>query len=184
MLDWFTVVIGVFALAALTMHGALFLQMKLDGPVAERCHNAANIGWFGVVGVGALATVATFIVRPDMLTEVSRRPLSLVLAVGFIAALAYVKYGLGKKQQVAPFVASALFITCMLASTAAAVFPVMLRSTISPAFDITAITAHTGSLSMNVGGVVWVVGAVLAAGYFTYLFKTFGGKIKAGEFGH
>ncbi|MBS1708052.1 MAG: cytochrome d ubiquinol oxidase subunit II [Armatimonadetes bacterium] len=183
-LDWFTVVIGVFALVVLAMHGALFLRMKLEGPVAERCTKAAETAWLGVVVVGLLATFATAAVRPDMFDQVVHRPLSLVLAIGFVIALGMVKVGLTQKKPVAPFVASALFIVAMLASTAAAVFPVMLRSTIDPQFSITAMNAHTSSLSMNVGAVVWVIGFALAGGYFVYLFKTFGGKTTADDYGH
>src|SRR5580698_2729909 len=35
-LDWYTVLLGVFALATLVMHGALWLQMKTAGAVNER----------------------------------------------------------------------------------------------------------------------------------------------------
>src|SRR5512134_2697212 len=39
-LDWYTVLVGVFALAALAAHGALFLSWKTDGPVQLRSRAA------------------------------------------------------------------------------------------------------------------------------------------------
>ena len=41
-LDWYTVLVGVFALVALAAHGATFLAWKTDGAVHERSRRAAR----------------------------------------------------------------------------------------------------------------------------------------------
>src|ERR1700758_4735671 len=35
-LDWYTIIVGVAALATLTLHGALWVALKTDGPVHDR----------------------------------------------------------------------------------------------------------------------------------------------------
>ena len=41
-LDWYTILVGVLALAALVMHGALWLQLKTSGAVNERARTLAG----------------------------------------------------------------------------------------------------------------------------------------------
>src|SRR5580704_6111939 len=53
-LDWYTVLTGVAALLALTMHGALWVGLKSPTPIRERAASIARRVWWGVV----VATVA------------------------------------------------------------------------------------------------------------------------------
>ncbi len=179
-LDWYTVTIGVFALLVLALHGALFLRMKLEGEVQARCERLVRPLWGGVMIVGILATIATNAIRPDLFPSVRERPLSLLLAVVFILAFAAIPLHM-KKKDAHPFLASGLFIVGMLASTAAAVYPVMLRSTLDPASNLTADNSSAGDLSLHVGLIWWLIAIVLTIGYFIHLFRTFGGKVKPGD---
>src|SRR5207248_4078267 len=43
-LDWYTVLTGVVALVALTVHGALYLWLKTSGPLAGRVRRVALLG--------------------------------------------------------------------------------------------------------------------------------------------
>src|SRR5215471_8752412 len=44
-LDWYTVLAGVVALATLTAHGALYLVLKTDGDLARRARSTATAMW-------------------------------------------------------------------------------------------------------------------------------------------
>jgi cytochrome bd ubiquinol oxidase subunit II len=46
-LDWYTVLVGVTALFALMLHGALWIQLKTNGPVRERSGRVAAWTWWG-----------------------------------------------------------------------------------------------------------------------------------------
>jgi len=183
-LDWYTVSVGVFALAVLTMHGALFLRTKLEGDVRIRCERASGKLWLAVMFTGVLATVETQAVRPDLFQSVLHRPLALVLSGLFIICLASIPVLLKKGSEATPFLASAVFIASMLAATAAGVFPVMLHSTLGEATDLTATNAASGQLSLHVGLVWWLIAIVLTILYFVHLFRTFGGKVKLNEAAH
>src|SRR5262245_54775012 len=67
-LDWYTVLVAVFAYAALSAHGATFLTWKTDGPVHDRAR-AAGARLFLVVAVlWPLVTWATHVVHPAFFT--------------------------------------------------------------------------------------------------------------------
>jgi cytochrome d ubiquinol oxidase subunit II len=183
-LDWYTVLVGVFALLALGAHGALYLIWKTEGPVQERARRCAGIMWMLVVVAGILTTIATAIVQPNLYPTLISRPWTWILAIGVVASLVLVFVNLRKNAELPAFLSSAGFILCMLAATAAGIYPNMLVSTVNPAYTLTAQNSHAGELGMRVAVVWWVIALALAAGYFTYLFHSFRGKVKLDEHGH
>ncbi len=55
----------------------------------------------------------------------------------------------------------------------------MLKSTLDPAFDLTALNASVGSHGLRTGLVWWLLGFPLALGYLAFLFRFHRGKVKA-----
>jgi len=178
-LDWYTILAGVFALIAITGHGATFLLWKSDGPVHDRSRRAARRLYGAVVVLWPLLTVVTWLVNAPMLAALPGRPLAWLSLLLAVAGLVGVARGLRGDQSLTAFLGSCAFLTGMLAATAACVFPVMLRA-INP--DGATLTAHNASVSP--GGLVtalrwWVIGAPLAVAYLVILFRLHRGKLAA-----
>src|SRR5215471_12720315 len=66
-LDWYTVLVGLLALAALSVHGALSVALKTEGVVNTRARRTAAIGWPFVTLITIASLVATLYVRPAIL---------------------------------------------------------------------------------------------------------------------
>ena len=183
-LDWYTVLSGVFTLAVLGMHGALFLRMKADGEVRERASAIASKLYWAVLVVGILATIATSRVQPTLFRAVGERPICWVFVTGILASLVAIPVTLKKDGEGTPFLASCGFIASMLAATAFGLYPTLLRSTIDPSADLTIENAAAGPLNLQVGLGWWLIATVLAIIYFVNLFRSFRGKIVLGADGH
>jgi cytochrome d ubiquinol oxidase subunit II len=183
-LDWYTVLVGVFTLLVLAGHGALYLIWKTTGPVRDRANAVAAKIWFLVLGVGVVATFATQQVRPSLYGNLLGRPVTWILAISVVAGLAMVFVNLKQKRELPAFLASAVFILSMLAATAAGAYPSLLISTISPAYDLDTTNAVAGPLSLRVGLIWWPLAILLAIGYFIYLFHSFRGKVEMDGDGH
>jgi len=182
-LDWYTVLVGLFTLVMLAMHGALFLRMKVEGDLYDRCTRAAKTLYPGVVVLGILASIATVAVQPKLLPAISERPLAWVCTAGVFACLAGIPLTIRKAQEGLTFLFSAGLMVCILAATAVGLYPVLLTSTVDKANDLTVANASSGELSQQVGLYWWAAAIVLAIGYFIYLFRSFRGKVVLGE-GH
>jgi cytochrome bd ubiquinol oxidase subunit II len=180
-LDWYTVLVGIFTLAMLAMHGALFLRMKTTGELNARCSRLASSFYVAVVAVGILASIATVQVQPKLLEGIVSRPLAWLLTVGVFASLIAIPLMLRKANEKLAFAASCGLIVSMLAATATGLYPTLLSSTINPAHNLTIHNASSGPLSLQVGLYWWVIAIVLAIGYFTYLFRSFSGKVILAE---
>ncbi|HVT13152.1 MAG TPA: cytochrome d ubiquinol oxidase subunit II [Fimbriimonadaceae bacterium] len=184
-LDWYTVTVGLFTLAVLAMHGALYLRMKTEGSVRDRSEAVVSRLWLASLVLGIAATVETVSVRPKLFSQIGASPLGWILAVAFIACFVGVRFSLGKSRESPPFLLSCGFIALMLAATAFGLYPTLLSSTIDPDFDLTIANATSGQLSLHVGIVWWILAMILAVGYFIYLFRSFRGKVDLKQdYGH
>src|SRR5262249_47560092 len=86
-LDWYTVLVGLFASTALLGHGALFLAWKTDGAVQARSRAAAGRLYATVAVLWPIVTLATRRVDPRFLSTLLGRPLAWLLALGALAGL-------------------------------------------------------------------------------------------------
>lgn len=178
-LDWFTVLIGVFALVTIAAHGALFLAWKTEGPVHERVKGAAKLLWPLVILLWLLSTVATRTVNPRIFSAFPHAPLAWLFFIVYLAGLALVFTGIRKERFLLAFLGSGAFIIGILATSAACVWPVMLRSTLDPAYDMTALNSSASSHGLSSGLGWWFIGFVIVLCYFANLFRIHRGKIKA-----
>lgn len=183
-LDWYTVLVGVFALTVLAGHGTLYLIWKTAGAVQERSRSAAGTIWMGVVLLGVIATVATARVQPRLNANLLAQPWTWLLVILIIGGLAELFTCLSRKRELPAFLSSAVFIVSMLGATAAGLYPDLLVSTLDPAFNPSIDNARAGLLSLRAGLIWWVIAILLATGYFVYLFRSFRGKVTVESEGH
>jgi cytochrome bd ubiquinol oxidase subunit II len=183
-LDWYTVLVGVFTLLALAAHAALYLIWKTEGPVQERSRALAGPLWGILVVLGLVTTVATAQVRPQIYASLMSRPWTWLLLIVILGSLATVFVSLRQRRELPAFLASAGFLMGMLAATAAGLFPNLLVSTLDAAHTLTVTNAAAGELSLRVGLIWWVLAILLAVGYFVYLFRSFRGKVQLESDGH
>src|SRR5579859_5307609 len=75
------------------------------------------------------------------------------------------------------FMSSTVYITAMLTGSAFMLYPNLLPATTDLSYSLTIYNAKTGAYSLKVGLVWWLVGIALAVGYFTFLYRSFRGKV-------
>lgn len=178
-LDWYTVLIGVFALVTVAGHGALFLAWKTEGAVHDRARGLAMKLWGAVLVLWIVASYATSAVNPAIFHRLPQAPLGWVASLTFLAGLGLVFAGLKLQRYLLAFLGSGAFILGLLAASAACVYPVMLKSTLDPQFDLTALNASVGAHGLRTGLAWWLIGFPIAIGYLAFLFRFHRGKVKA-----
>jgi cytochrome d ubiquinol oxidase subunit II len=178
-LDWYTVLVGVFALVVVAAHGATFLAWKTEGPVQARSLRLAMPLWITTLALWLVTTLATKVVNPVIFEAFPKAPLAWLFFVVYVAGLGLVFLGLSHKRHLLAFLGSGAFILGILATTAACVFPVMLGSTLNPAWSLTAINASVEPQGLRAGLVWWFIGFPIVLVYFAYLFHIHRGKVKA-----
>src|SRR5690242_4082773 len=182
-LDWYTILVGVLALLALVMHGGLWVQMKTRGAVSSRAEKLASQSWWGVLVLTGLVTAVTFQVQPQVRENFSTWPWGFVFPLLAVAGLAGVLFELRRRDERRAFFASCAYLTGMLTSVVFGVYPMVLPAR-NPMYSLTVATAKAGNYGLKVGLVWWVFGMILAAGYFTYVYRSFAGKVVVDKDSH
>lgn len=177
-LDWYTILVGVTALGALALHGALWVSLKTEGAVNERSRNAARAMWWAVALLTIAITVATFQVRPSLFANFTLRPWGFIFPVLAIGGLLGMIWCLQTRKEWISFVSSCLYLLGMLTSVAFSLYPRVLPASTNPAFGLTVENAKAPVHGLQVGMIWWLIGMALVAAYATYSYRSFAGKVK------
>jgi cytochrome d ubiquinol oxidase subunit II len=176
-LDWYTLLTGLVALAMFAAHGAHYVAVKTAGPVQARARRAALWAWAALAPLTAGAFVATLAVRPRVLDRFLDDPWGWIIPAAVAGALVAMPVYGRRGRDLAAFLTSAAYIVAMMAAAAFAVYTALLPASTRPAYSLTIYNTHTGAYSMAVGLVWWLVGTALAVGYFVFQYRSFRGKV-------
>jgi cytochrome d ubiquinol oxidase subunit II len=180
-IDWYTQSVGLFAIAMLAGHAAMYLRWKTAGDIQARVTRAARPLWVAICVLAVLVTIETAVVRPVLFTHLGQRPGLWILPAIIIAAIVFVFLSLARGRELVGFVSSALVIAGLLGLTAGALYPLILPSTIDAKYSLD-LTSANDSSSLAIGLCWWIPAILLAIGYFSYLFRSFRGKATPADY--
>ncbi len=109
-------------------------------------------------------------VRPELFSALARRPLAWLCLVIATAGGAGLLVGWRRGREALSFVGSCLLLYGLLGSAAAALYPVMLPSTVPTAPSLTADSAATSAYGLTTALMWWPLAFVLAVAYFVLAF--------------
>jgi cytochrome d ubiquinol oxidase subunit II len=182
-LDWYTVLTGVLALVTLAVHGAHYLAVKTEGEIQLRARKVAAAGGLALGALTVLSLVATLSIRPAVLDNFRAYPLGWIIPVVVLASLIAMPLTRRSGNDKGAFLSSTAFIAAMLVGAAFALYPNLLTASTDAAYSLTVHNAKTGAYSLRVGLIWWLLGMVLATGYFVFLYRSFRGKVTLREEG-
>jgi cytochrome bd ubiquinol oxidase subunit II len=177
-LDWYTVLTGVIALVTLTAHGSLYVAVKSEGDLNRRARAVAKGCWPLQLILTIAGLLATVFIRHSVLDNYKQHVVGFAIPVLVYASLAVMMHGILKRKEKMAFVASSLYIVGMLVGAAFALYPVVLPASTDPARSLTIYNTAAGEHGLTVGLTWWIVGMVIALGYFFFLFHMFKGKVR------
>jgi cytochrome bd ubiquinol oxidase subunit II len=181
LLDWYTVPMALFCVLILAAHGATYLTMKTEGAVHERSAKLAGRLWLAVIPAFLLITLLTWAVRPELLQGIVFRPVAW-LTLLICGASAYAIFaGISQQREHLALVGSSFLLFGLLATGAAALFPVMLFSTTEPARRLTAADCAAPDASLIIGAAWWFPALILAFGYLYVIQRHYSGKVNVSK---
>ncbi len=175
-LDWYTILVGITALLALMLHGSLWVRLKTIDVVRDRSARVATWTWWGVLIFTGILTMVTFSVQPQVIANFKTWPAGFILPAIAIAGLAGIQFELRRGKELHAFLASCTYLLGMLTSVVFGVYPMVLPAR-NPTYSLTVANAKAADYGLKIGLIWWVIGMILAAGYFIFVYRTFAGKI-------
>ena len=177
LLDWYTLSIALFATVILAAHGATYLTLKTEGTVHDRSAHYARILWVAAVPLLLIISLESGVVRPDLLGHAIHNPFWWLGLLLVCAAAITLVAGLTTQHEMRAFIGSNLLLTGLLATGAAAIFPVVLHSTLAPEYSLSAYDVAAAPNSLVYAAIWWPIGFALAASYFVFMSRRYAGKV-------
>ena len=178
--DWYTLLVGLLALAALSMHGGLWLVHKTTGALKERSRAFARLCLLATATLAVLVCIAAWSVQPQLGQRLGEQPaghlLTLLAAAGLAGAWRFSRPGAPESWDARAFLASGLFLASLLGVTAFGLYPFVLPSNGDPALGLTVHNAAAPPLALKTALYWWVPGMGLAAGYTAFVYRRFRGR--------
>ena len=177
-IDWYTVLVGLLAFAALAAHGALWVALRSEGGLRDRARRVARLSWWGAAGLTAIVTLVTFRVQPNVPERLGAHRWGLVFPILALAGLMAMRFARGRGADRQAFAGSCAYLAGMLASAAFGVYPYLLPAVTDPAYALTVHNAAAAEHGLRVGLAWWIPGMALAVAYFAFAYRTFAGKVR------
>ncbi|AWM12940.1 cytochrome d ubiquinol oxidase subunit II [Flavobacterium sediminis] len=176
-IDWFTLMLGVIAVVALTIHGANWIIFKTNSELNTKLKDVVFKLNFVLFALVIASLLIWHIIEPQPFHNFIQYPFLWVLpAITFTGLFGLFKVKSFKKDGYG-FLFSTLFLLGGLSSTVASIFPKLLPSTneINPSLTVENVAAHEYGLSM---GMAWFfVALVLVLIYMVVQYRVFKGKM-------
>ena len=155
----------------MTMHGATFLSLKLDGELRSKARKTALRLWPAVVFVIVVFAIATYFYT-DILTSLGFNPG--VAPLAGIVAIVLSGFFMRRKMEGWSFVMTALTIGFSLVTMFLILFPRVMISTTDPAYSLTIYNASSSPYTLQVISIIalTLVPVVLVyQGYSYWVFR-------------
>ncbi len=177
-LDWYTIIAGVTALVALSVHGALWVALKTESDVNTRAKKVINAGWIPLLVLTGALTAASFIVQPHIPVRMSSQPWAYLFPLLAAAGLVGIKFFTGQGKELHAFLSSAVLLAGLLLSAAVSLYPNVLPAIDNPANSLTVFNSAAPAYSLKVALVWWIPGMILVALYTAFVYRKFAGKVR------
>ncbi|CCB66945.1 MULTISPECIES: cytochrome d ubiquinol oxidase subunit II [unclassified Hyphomicrobium] len=203
LLNPFALLCGLVSVAMLVMHGAGWIILKSEGPVADRARSFGSaaalatialfiIGgvvlWLGIDGYQITSTVnpvgpsnplAKTVAKASgaWFTNYGSYPLTILAPVlGIIGAGATYVF-MNARREIATILASSLSIAGIITTVGVSIFPFLLPSSIDPRSSLTVWDASSSHLTLFIMLVCAVIFVPIIIAYTTWVYHVMWGKV-------
>ncbi len=181
LLNPYSLALGVVGVVMLALHGGIYLTLKLEGDLLERVeHLVARL----MVAAFVLLTLVigwTLLLDqriPERFTD--RVWLAIFPALALVAALT-AWHEITRSRFLTAFLASSTMIGLLIATVAAGLYPVMMPSSIDPAYDLTVSNSSSAEPTLQVMFVIAIIGIPFVLLYTAGVYYFFRGKVVLDE---
>jgi cytochrome d ubiquinol oxidase subunit II len=151
LLNPYALVGGLVTLTLFILHGALFLELKLDGALRERAKRASRWFWLPVT-VLALVFVGLSTSQTDMFTNLNVA--KMISLAGAVLALLFAGYSIWRGQFGRAFLSTGITIAGVTVLLFSTLFPRVMPSSLNPAYDLTIYNASSSPYTLQVMSVI------------------------------
>ena len=184
LLNPYSIVIGILAVATFAMHGSIYLYLKLEGELRERLH---RVMWhtFGCFVVSYIfATIYTLVDVPRAVHNFSQYPWLWSIVVINVLAIANIPRAIFLAKPGYAFLSSSVTLIAFTALFGAALFPNLITSSIAAEYSLTIFNSSSSQKTLQIMKTIAFCGMPFVLSYTAIIYWVFRGKVKLGKFSY
>ncbi|MCC2613034.1 cytochrome d ubiquinol oxidase subunit II [Neorhizobium petrolearium] len=207
LLNPFGLLCGLLSVAMLLMHGAAWLVLKSEGPVAERARGygsiaaMATIALFAIGGLWLWLGIDGYRITSEIVTTGPSNPLGktaeqapgvwfenyaahgwmmIAPALGFLGAAGGLVFMRGRRE-ILTILSTAVSILGIISTVGLSMFPFILPSSVDPRSSLTVWDASSSHLTLFIMLVVTVIFVPIIVAYTAWVYRVLWGKVDEKE---
>jgi len=184
LLNPYSLLLGILSLVTLTLHGAIYLAMKVEGDLQSRLHRWIVNSWTVFVILYVLTSLATAATSRFLFQGLSGHPFFVILTLVMAVSLIMIPRFVRSRHYGRAFLASSLTIAAMLGIAAVSLYPRMVPSRPDLAHSLTIYNASSSPTTLSAMLIISLIGMPFVLWYTIYIYRTFRGKVKLEEGGY
>lgn len=178
----YALLVGVFAVATFVMHGALYLNLKVEGDLQRRIQTWLwpAFGFFAATYL--LTAVITPLSVPDPTRNFREHPWVWGVVLLNVLAVGNVAYWIHARRPLHAFLSSGATIAAFTFLFGVALFPNLLTSRTDPSLNLTIYNASSSAMTQSLMLLIVAVGMPLVVSYTAVIYWVFRAKVQLGDF--
>ena len=167
---------GIVFVVLFLVHGALYISVKISGPMAKQAAGTAGKLWY-VELIGAVAFLGYTYFATKLFDNYVARPYLLAIPLAAVAGLCCIKLFAAKKQMFRAFISSCAAILFVVATGVAGLFPNLIPSSIDANYSLTIFNSSSSQGTLAIMTVVALVFVPIVIGYKIWVYRVFREKV-------
>jgi cytochrome d ubiquinol oxidase subunit II len=176
----FPLATGLLAVTGAAMHGAIYLYLKTENGLQQRAQRWIWYAYFAFLAAYALVTVLAFTTVPHATANFEHLPAAWIVVGLNVLAIANIPRAIHQNRPVYAFISSCCTIAALTFLVAMALFPNLVISTIDPRWNIDIDNGSSSESTLQLMGVIALIGLPLVATYTSVVYWVFRGKVQLG----
>jgi cytochrome d ubiquinol oxidase subunit II len=177
-LNPYAILVGLTTLALFMVHGAIYLAMKTEGKLFAKINALLKKAILFFVATFVVTTILTLVSIPHLSDHLLGNPILWIVPILAFLSIANIPRLVSKHKFRNAFLFSSLTMSLLLILVAIELYPVLLLSTINPAYNITVSNAASSIKTLKTMLIIVLIGAPLVGIYTLFVYRTFRGKVK------
>ncbi|WP_456381640.1 cytochrome d ubiquinol oxidase subunit II [Persephonella sp.] len=170
---------GVVGLFMFLMHGSAYLLRKTEGEVFELARKSAFAGIAGYTVSLVITDFLLAVTSPELYANYFKYPLFWIAPVMIIVGLAVYFKNLISRNYTKVIYGSTLVSIGTVLTIALASYPVLMRSTINPEYNLTIWNSASSHITLTVMLVATLTIMPVVIFYTVYVYRVFKGKVSS-----
>ena len=177
MLHPYPVCVGVFAVSAFAMHGAMYLSLKTEGEFQSRVHRWMWTTFWFFLAMYAVVTVYTLTTLPRAIANFRTYPWAWIIVILNALAIANIPRSIHLGRPLRAFLSSSAAIAAFTFLFGLALFPNLIVSTLGPENDLSIPRAASTEKTLGIMAIIAAMGIPFVLAYTAVIYWVFRGKV-------